>query len=86
MQGIEEVEIPRQSHGCLDIVREAGRCEIGESNVCQNTVRETRTVSLRIIGYDRDAHVERIAGRPAARPRKGVERNIHIEIAIHIIP
>lgn len=86
MQGIEEVEIPRQRHGRLDIVREAGRCEIGESNVCQNTVRETRAVACCIVRNDRDAHVERITGRPAARPRKGVERNIHIEIAIHIIP
>ena len=86
MQGIEEIEISRQSHGRLDIVREAGRCEIGESNVCQNTVRKPRAVTLRIVGDDRDAHVERIAGRPAARPRIGVECDIHIEIAQHIVP
>ena len=42
-------------------------------------------MTLRIVGDDGNAHVERIAGRPTARPRKGVERDIHIEIAIHII-
>ena len=85
MQGIEEVEISRQSHGRLNIVREAGRCEIGEPNIRQETVGKARAVTLRIVGDDGNAHVERIAGRPAARPRKGVERDIHIEIAQHIV-
>ena len=85
MQGIQKIKISRKRHRRRHIVLHALRGKIGESNVGEQTVGKARAVAFLIIGDDGHSHVECVAGGSAARPRIGIESNVHIEIALHIV-